>query len=127
MGRRGRRWPSGTSAGDGGGAEASRAEAQGSHVFDVHHPVVVANPVRPSRLFAELVAAIGLPEEEVRFVVCELVDDPTLTPEALTASQLAHLGPALLRSIQGLVDWPEAERRAAHDRLESLLRAAAHR
>ena len=112
MGRRGRRWPSGTLVGD---------------AIHVHQPIVVAEPVRPSKIFAALVAAIGLPEEEVRFVISDVLDDPELTPEALTAAQLAHFGPALLRSIDGLAELPDAERRAVHRRVESLLRAAAHR
>ena len=118
MGKRGRRWPRATIV---------PTNPFDFPVLDVHRPLVVARSVTPSKVFTDLVVALGLPEDEVRFVISDVVDDPEVTPEALTEDQLAHLGPALLRSIDAAADLPEAERRAAHQRVASLLRAVAHK
>jgi hypothetical protein len=84
-------------------------------------PLVVAEPVRPSRVFRDLVAAVGLPESIVRFIVMDVLDDPDATPETMTAVQLLHLGATLLRTIDHSALIASDQRWAAHQRIEKLL------
>ncbi len=90
-------------------------------------PLVVAEPVRPSRVFRDLVNALGLPESIVRFMVMDVLDDPDATPETMTAVQLLHLGATLLRTIDGSALIAAEQRWQAHQKVEQLLQAVASR
>ena len=114
-GNRSRQWPRSTSSEIGRMRTTDEIAAQ---------PLVVAESVRPSRLFMDLVAALGLPESVVRFIISDALDDPDITPETLTAPQLAHVGRTLLRAIDAtLMDEPRPQRAAVHRRVEELLQA----
>jgi hypothetical protein len=88
---------------------------------------VVSEPVRPSRVFRDLVDAVGLPESIVRFIVMDVLDDPDATPETMSAMQLLHLGATLLRTIDGSALISSEQRWQAHQRVEILLHAVAAR
>jgi hypothetical protein len=90
-------------------------------------PLVVSEPVRPSRVFRDLVNAVGLPESIVRFIVMDVLDDPDATPETMTAVQLLHLGATLLRTIDGSALISSEQRWQAHQRVEILLHNVASR
>ena len=90
-------------------------------------PLVVAEPVRPSRVFRDLVVALGLPESIVRFIVMDVLDDPDATPETMSAVQLVHLGATLLRTIDGSALLSSEQRWQAHQRVEQLLQSVATR
>jgi hypothetical protein len=90
-------------------------------------PLVVAEPVRPSRVFRDLVNALGLPESIVRFMVMDVLDDPDATPETMTGVQLLHLGATLLRTIDGSALLSSEQRWQAHQKVEQLLQAVASR
>jgi hypothetical protein len=90
-------------------------------------PLVVAEPVRPSRTFRELVSALGLPESIVRFIVMDVLDDADAMPETMTSVQLLHLGATLLRTIDGSALLSSEQRWQAHQRVEQLLQTVATR
>jgi hypothetical protein len=118
----GQRWPRGSSAPEGpSDLESRRTSPLGQK------PLVVSEPVRPSRVFRDLVAALGLPESIVRFIVMDVLDDPDATPETMTGVQLLHLGATLLRTIDGSALISSEQRWQAHQRVEVLLHEVATR
>ncbi len=119
----GPRWPRGSSAPDDSNFETRRTNPFGIGM----KPLVVAEPVRPSRVFRDLVGALGLPESIVRFIVMDVLDDPDATPETMTAVQLLHLGATLLRTIDASALLSAEQRWQAHQRVEQLLQAVATR
>ena len=124
----GQRWPRGTSRPEGSPPGPSDTELDSRRTTPLgHKPLVVAEPVRPSRVFRDLVAAVGLPESIVRFIVMDVLDDPDATPETMTPVQLLHLGATLLRTIDGSALIASEQRWQAHQRVEMLLHAVASR
>jgi hypothetical protein len=120
----GQRWPRASSGPD----EASDAPLDSRRTLPLgQKALVVSEPVRPSRVFRDLVAALGLPESMVRFIVMDVLDDPDATPETMTPMQLLHLGATLLRTIDGSALIASEQRWQAHQRVEQLLQQVASR
>jgi hypothetical protein len=120
----GQRWPRASVGPD--GPSDSELESRRTNPIG-QKPLVVSEPVRPSRVFRDLVAALGLPESIVRFIVMDVLDDPDATPETMTAMQLLHLGATLLRTIDGSALIASEQRWQAHQRVEQLLQQVASR